>query len=276
MKKRTFLSLAALAYVVILGICGNCNVSAAENAQEITLPENGICAHRGNNAHFPENTVPAFLSAVELGVAQVELDVYYTKDKKMIVMHDDDVARTTTGKGLIREKTLAEIKSLGIRFQGKVVDDVRVPTFEEVVSVLPKNIWINIHVKDNKVDLILEIAAYLKKEGRLHQSFLLCNRNVAQEARKTYPTLKICNPPGESTFSAYVDSTIALGFEFVQPNPKYAEMPKSEIQRLHDAGVKINYFGVKNAAHCRELLEMGVDFPLCDDVTACATEMSKK
>ena len=71
-------------------------------AQAANLPESGICAHRGNNAHFPENTLPAFKSAIELGAAQIELDVCCSKDKKLVIMHDLNVRRTTSGEGDIR------------------------------------------------------------------------------------------------------------------------------------------------------------------------------
>lgn len=234
------------------------------------FPERGICAHRGNNAHFPENTVSAFQSAVELGAAQVEMDVYWTKDQKMVVIHDSDVRRTTTGQGNVGELTLAEIQALPVRFQGKVVEGARIPTLEEALAVLPKTIWVNLHVKEKKLGLILEIARLLEREERLAQSFFLCDRSLALEARKTFPMLKICNPPSEATFHDYAESTLKLGFEFVQPNPwKYSEMRPEDVQRLHEAGVKINYFGVRDAAHCAELMKEGVEFPLCDDVTAC-------
>ncbi len=246
-------------------------------AQAANLPESGICAHRGNNAHFPENTLPAFKSAIELGAAQIELDVCCSKDQKLVIMHDLNVRRTTSGEGDIRQKTLEEIKALDIVFKGKPVEGVKVPTFQEVLDITPRNIWINIHLKENRLDLLLEIGRILEKEGRLEQAFCLCGREIAVEARKVIPGLKICNPPSEKTFADYVDSTIQYGFEFVQPNRKYPVLDAENVKRLHDAGVKINYFGVKNGDHCRELIEkVGVDFPLCDDVTECASAMKEK
>ncbi len=235
------------------------------------LPERGICAHRGNNAHFPENTVPAFQDAIERGAVMIELDVCYSKDGKLVIMHDLDVSRTTNGKGDIRQKTLEEIKALDVVFRGKTVEGVRVPTFQEVLDIAPHNIWLNIHLKEDRVDLLLEVGRILEKEGRLNQSFFLCARNVAVEARKIIPGLKICNYPADKTFTEYVDTTLKNGFEFVQPNPwMYPVLDPENVKRLRGAGVKINYFGVKNGVHCRELMEkVGVDFPLCDDVTDC-------
>ncbi len=63
-----------------------------------------IYAHRGSSGTHPENTLPAFAEAVRVGADGIELDVHLSKDGYLIVMHDEEVDRTTNGKGLIREK----------------------------------------------------------------------------------------------------------------------------------------------------------------------------
>ncbi len=70
-----------------------------------------IFAHRGSSGTHPENTLPAFAEAVRIGADGIELDIHLTKDEQIVVIHDEEVDRTTDGKGLVREKTLAEIKS---------------------------------------------------------------------------------------------------------------------------------------------------------------------
>ena len=71
-----------------------------------------VAAHRGNSKYFPENTLSAFRSAIELNVDMVETDLHMTADGVLILMHDHLVDRTTNGTGLIREKTLAEMRAL--------------------------------------------------------------------------------------------------------------------------------------------------------------------
>ena len=70
-----------------------------------------IFAHRGSSGTHPESTLPAFAEAVRIGADGIELDIHLTKDEQIVVIHDEEVDRTTDGKGLVREKTLAEIKS---------------------------------------------------------------------------------------------------------------------------------------------------------------------
>lgn len=68
--------------------------------------------HRGYCAKYPENTLISFEKAIELGVDAIEFDVWLSKDKVPVIIHDGDVDRTTDGEGHIRDKTLEEIKQL--------------------------------------------------------------------------------------------------------------------------------------------------------------------
>ena len=71
-----------------------------------------VIAHRGDSAHRPENTLAAFAGALEVGAALVELDVQLTADGHVIVLHDPDLDRTTTGRGDVRRLTLADVRSV--------------------------------------------------------------------------------------------------------------------------------------------------------------------
>ena len=112
------------------------------------MPLKGICAHRGAMETYPENTLAAFKEAIRLGAHMVEFDVRITKDNELVIMHDKSVDRTTDGKELIIDLTLVEIKKLdagswkSAKFNGE-----KVPTLKETLSVFPKNIWLNIHLK---------------------------------------------------------------------------------------------------------------------------------
>lgn len=95
-----------------------------------------VLAHRGLVQHAPENTLPAFAAAIELGLS-IELDVYQTRDEHLVVIHDKTVERTTNGIGEVIQMTLAEIRKLDAgswfdtRFSGE-----KVPTLEEVFKLV--------------------------------------------------------------------------------------------------------------------------------------------
>lgn len=96
-----------------------------------------VAAHRGDSAHYPENTMQAFQSARELGVDQIETDVRITKDGELVLIHDASVDRTTDGTGLVQEKTLAELKALDAGIQkGEAFRGARIPTLIEFMDLV--------------------------------------------------------------------------------------------------------------------------------------------
>ena len=107
-----------------------------------------IVAHRGDQESAPENTLDAFLSAVEKGADGIEIDVRLSKDGYVMVMHDRHLDRTTNAKGPAGTLTLDELKTLDAgswfhpRFKG-----TRVPTLEEVFEILPRSYLVNVELK---------------------------------------------------------------------------------------------------------------------------------
>ena len=129
-----------------------------------------VIAHRGGSGLWPENTLPAFEGARDLGVDVLELDIHATSDGALVVIHDAVVDRVTDGSGLVREKTLTELKALdaGYRwtddgetfpFRGK---GVSIPTLAEVIEAAP-NHWINIDIKQADPPIIERLATLIDK-----------------------------------------------------------------------------------------------------------------
>ena len=119
-----------------------------------------VIAHRGALKHAPENTMPAFAKAIELGADRIELDVRQTKDGEMIVIHDPTVNRTTNGRGTVQDLTLAEIKKLDA---GSWFDDQfrgqKVPTLREALKFIDKRTAIEIDFKAGNTDSLLQILS---------------------------------------------------------------------------------------------------------------------
>ncbi len=105
-------------------------------------------AHRGASHEAPANTLAAFLLAVDLGADGIEFDVHLSKDGHAVVIHDFDVSATTDGQGLVRAKTLAELKELDA---GSWFDPVfagqRIPTLQEVIDAVGHRLLLNIELK---------------------------------------------------------------------------------------------------------------------------------
>src|SRR5215213_3961363 len=86
-----------------------------------------VCGHRGDRVRTPEQTMPAFVEAVRAGADAIELDVQWTKDQRMVLMHDRTVDRTTWSTGTVTDMTYAEIRTcdagswFGPQFRGTQV-----------------------------------------------------------------------------------------------------------------------------------------------------------
>ncbi len=94
-----------------------------------------VIAHRGASSYAPENTLAAFDLAIQMGVSHIELDVHFTRDGHVVVIHDETVDRTTNGSGPVTSHALAALQGLdaGSWFGGKFAGQ-RIPTFEEILS----------------------------------------------------------------------------------------------------------------------------------------------
>lgn len=122
-----------------------------------------VAGHRGIRASYPENTLLSMQMALNMKVDMIEFDLNLTKDKVVVVMHDNTVDRTTNGTGYIHDMTLEEIKNLdaGIKFN-KIYEGLKVPTLREFCDLIQpyKDLLLNVEIKEKThetVDLTIEI-----------------------------------------------------------------------------------------------------------------------
>ena len=238
----------------------------AAPAQE-NLPARGICSHRGWQSEFPENTLPAFEAAVLMKAQMIEFDVRFTKDRQMVIMHDWTVDRTSDGTGHILDLTFDEVRALDFgswkspRFAG-----TKIPTLDETLAVMPRDIWLNVHLggapRGIAAELARAVAEKIVADGWVDQAFVACDHVEADAIKEKYPQVKICNMFRQGGSEAYISDTIARGAEFIQ---LAHELPTAEqVARLKEAGVKVNYFGTDDPAVMKQLFDLGVEFPLVD------------
>jgi glycerophosphoryl diester phosphodiesterase len=239
-------------------------------ADPVTLPERGLCAHRGASGTHPENTLPALTEAVRLGVPMVEFDLALTRDGELVLMHDATVNRTTNGRGRVLDLDLAAIRQLDAgawkhpRFAG-----TRVPTFAEALAVLPRHLWLNIDLKADSrwglhtAEVGRRVAELLARDGRLAQAFLAARADTAAAARQAVPGIKICSMDRQADTAAYVADAVRRRVDFIQlrdcaSDPRFPTW----VGELKAAGIRINYFFARDATR---LFAAGVNFALIDD-----------
>ena len=106
-------------------------------------------AHRGFSGKYPENTMLAFEKAVEAGCEGIELDVHFSKDQELVIIHDEKVDRTSDGNGYVKDFTYEELKK--INFSYKFAEETgfqKIPTLKEYFEfVKDKDLITNIELK---------------------------------------------------------------------------------------------------------------------------------
>jgi glycerophosphoryl diester phosphodiesterase len=112
-----------------------------------------IWAHRGARSEAPENTMPAFLRAFEVGADGVEFDVQLSSDGQPVVIHDETLERTTNGRGRVCDHTFAELRSLDASAGFDGFADARIPHLDEVLTAAAEaGCRVNVELKNSVID----------------------------------------------------------------------------------------------------------------------------
>lgn len=119
-----------------------------------------VVAHRGAHEGIPENTLPAYQKAIELGADFVEVDIRTTKDGRFVSIHNADLKAYTDGAvtARVRDLTLDELRAVDIGSRvGPEWKEARIPTFEEILDLCRGKIGIYLDLKDAPVEPLLEL-----------------------------------------------------------------------------------------------------------------------
>ncbi len=236
-----------------------------------------ILAHRGMPEELPENTMPSFKKAYDLGVDVIETDVHFTRDKRFVIIHDPELDRTTNGSGKVIENTIDELKKLDagyyasydkgktFPFRGK---GITLPSLEEILIEFP-DMRINIDLKDNlphQVSRYYEIIIKCKASERVltassHNANLQILRKIAPEMATSFSTIEIVK---FIFFSIIRQKKLMSGFkgDAIQL-PAYlwrtGLVTESFIKQAHDMGYEINIWTVDRKEEMKKLMKIGVD-----------------
>jgi glycerophosphoryl diester phosphodiesterase len=228
------------------------------------------CAHRGDQKAAPENTIPAFESAVRKKAAQIELDVHLSKDGELVIIHDATLNRTTDGTGPVADRTLAELRALDAgSWFSPAFAGTKIPTLREALDVIPHDILVNVHLK-NAPGVAAGSAKLIAAMERLDHCFLACTIEQAAEAKQVAPTIKICNMTRQTLPGAYVKLTLQQKSDFIQLHVGgWLGKLSDVVATCHAAGITVNYFGAQEEKLIRSLADAGVDYILTDDLDLC-------
>lgn len=156
-----------------------------------TTPYPLLSAHRGGPIPgFPENAIETFENATTYQPVIIEFDVALSKDSALVIMHDDKLDRTSTGTGLIGDKTYAELQKLMLKDDDGKVTNFKIPTLEEVLRWGKNKVLFTIDIKRG-VPYEKVIAAVRKTKSETNAIIITYNANQAAKVHELAPDLMI-------------------------------------------------------------------------------------
>lgn len=235
-----------------------------------------VMAHRGEKGHAPENTLIAFQRAAALNVDILETDVHLSADGHILAYHDETLERTTSGRGRIADKTLAEIKALDAGYTWTLDDGqsypyrgqgITVPTLEELFLAFP-TFRFNIDLKPESTAIVDAFAALVGRHGR-EDSVLVGSFHDAVLAafRRAMPQVATAAGNSEAR-TTYILNKLRLGRLYRPPAlayqvPEFSDgrhvVTPSFVRTAHAQGREVHVWTVNDAADMRRLIRWGVD-----------------
>lgn len=191
-----------------------------------------VVAHRGNWRSAPENSCAAIDSAIAMKIDIVELDVQKTKDNQLILMHDTSLDRTTTGKGEVKDWTLADIKNLKLKDKDGEVTEHTIPTLEEALLTSKGQVMVNL---DKAYPIFDLVYAVIKKTGTAKQVIMKGWQPVETVKREfgTYlnkviymPVVDLEKQEAEKIAKDFFEQLHPAAFELIYSDPTNPLPPK--------------------------------------------------
>jgi glycerophosphoryl diester phosphodiesterase len=212
-----------------------------------------ICfAHRGASGHEPENSVPSFVKAIELGASWIELDVRVV-ESQAIVFHDRSLKRMTGVQGLVSKQTLRDIQSLSLP-QG-----LRIPLLREALAICKDRVSLQIELKGAGTGVVVaeELNAAIG-DGWRPESLLVSSFDHAELL--TLKTLAPHVPRGVLVYGYPLNCIgIARKLGAVSVHIDVDAVSKERISRIQQAGFKVYVYTVDDLDDIRMLRDWGAD-----------------
>ena len=243
-----------------------------------------VIAHQGGDGVWPGDTLFAYENAVKVGADVLEMDAHITKDRQIVLMHDESVDRTTDGTGLIEDLTLEQIKQLDAAYKwsndgGNTFpyrgQGIQVPTLEELFQKFPQMRYvIEIKLTTNPIDKPL--CDLIRKHNMQDRVVIASFHDQAmQNFRTTCSEVATSASRGEVTKfvllgKIFLSGLVAPKYESIQPPYDPAEsknipiMTRRFIREAHAKNLAVEPWTVNDPELMKQYIEWGVDGIMTD------------
>jgi glycerophosphoryl diester phosphodiesterase len=226
-----------------------------------------IIAHRGASGYAPENTMAAFRRAVDMGATEVETDVSFTKDRRLLLLHDDTLDRTTNGSGLPEDYMLDELKLLDAGPWGDErlswdsdYGGEKLITLEELLDQFGDTLTYHVEIKKPMPELVPAVIDTIKERGLIDHVFIAAidDDESLQEAVRLAPSIRVASAPVtriREIGPGAIEECARHGYAMV--TLASFNHAKELVDLAHSLGMEARNSGIANHVQMIEATEMG-------------------
>ena len=248
-----------------------------------------LYAHRGAARELPENTLPAFRRALEVGATALETDVHRTSDGHVVISHDPTGERAAGVRRAVRDATLAEVREwdVGRRFRAKrpEIGEARftVPTLEELL-IEASGVPINVDIKQHDAATVEAVVAVVRRQ-RAQERVLLTSfdtttiervRRLGYEGQTGLGRAEMCR-------LRYAPELLLRAFPLqgsaAQIPPRLGPIAldgPAFLAKVHALGLVVHYWTINDPQEAERLLGLGADGIMTDDPAAIAPVFARR
>jgi glycerophosphoryl diester phosphodiesterase len=209
-------------------------------------------SHRGAHQTLPENTVPAFLRAIELGADAIELDVHGTLDGVLVVHHDDELNSAAGGHRKISAMTSAELPNF------RFADGIEIPTLPDVLSAIGDKAFVYVEVKAPNIEAIVTRVI---RESAVRCAVHSFDHRIVKTVKKILPAIRT----GVLEVSRHIDPSVSLQMTGAQDLWQEVDFIDEElVARAHSLNARVIAWTANDADQWETLRSIGVD-GICTD-----------
>jgi len=226
----------------------------------IQQPSTMIIAHRGASHDAPENTLASVNLAWERGVDAVEVDVHLSKDKRIMVIHDEDTKRTCGRSMVIRERNSTDLRSLDAskgmdRFHGE-----KIPLLEEAMATVPQGKVLFIEVKTDTIIIPCLLEVFASSHDKPHLAVISFDFEVCAMMKEKIPDIPVLwlhYTLSGSYKTKWISRAVDAGLDGL--NFRYKGISQEYVEAVHRSGMKIFAWTVDDPEDAARLIESGID-----------------
>lgn len=222
--------------------------------------QNTFIAHRGASFLAPENTLASAKLAWELGADAVEVDVYLTKDNRVMVIHDSDTKRTCSGK---KNLFIAKSPSVLLRdldagiWKGKEFKGEKIPYLSEIIETVPEGKKLVVEIKCGS-EILPALSRVVEKSGKQDQIVFICfGWKTILDTQKEFPD-NDCYwlSSSKSGLGRKMEQAAQKGLAGV--NLKYSIIDEDVVAQAKKHKLEVLAWTVDDPVEAKRLTEMGV------------------